>query len=141
MKLTQYYPVIQTDDVPGTAAFYVEHFAFAEAFSSDWYVHLQSTLDPSVNLAVLDGQHETVPEVGRGATTAMILNFEVDDVDAVYARLMKAGLPNVKSLRDEPFGQRHFITQDPNGLLIDVVTPIPPSEEYAHQYAPDALPQ
>jgi len=141
MKLTQYYPVIQTSDVAGTAAFYVEHFAFAEAFTSDWYVHLQSTLDPSVNLAVLDGQHETVPQEGRGNTTAMILNFEVDDVDAIYERLMAAGLPDVKSLRDEPFGQRHFITRDPNGLLIDVVKPIPPSAEFAAQYAPDALPQ
>ncbi|MEM9344350.1 MAG: VOC family protein [Pseudomonadota bacterium] len=141
MKLTQYYPVIQTSDVPGTAAFYVKHFAFAEAFTSDWYVHLQSTLDPSVNLAVLDGQHETVPPEGRGNTSAMILNFEVDDVDEVHARLMKAGLPEVKSLRDEPFGQRHFVTKDPNGLLIDVVKPIPPSAEFAEQYSADALPK
>ncbi len=39
------------------------------------------------------------------------------------------------ALRDEPFGQRHFITRDPNGVLIDVITPIEPSPEYAAQFA------
>ena len=141
MKLTQYYPVIQTEDVTGTAKFYVDHFHFREAFTSDWYVHLQSKLDDSVNLAILDGQHDTIPERGRGNTTGMILNFEVDNVDDVYERLMKAGLTKVKALQDEKFGQRHFITVDPNGILIDVVKPIPPSEEYAAQFAEDALPK
>ena len=37
----------------------------------------------------------------------------------------------LKPLTDEDFGQRHFITRDPNGVLIDVITPIPPSPEYA----------
>ena len=140
MKLTQYYPVIQTTDVAGTAAFYKAHFGFAPAFEAEWYVHLQSTTDPSVNLAVLDATHETIPEAGRGETRAMILNFEVEDVDAVHQRLANAGLPMLKPLTDEAFGQRHFITADPNGILIDVIRPIPPSAEFAAQYAEAALP-
>ncbi|RZI75480.1 MAG: glyoxalase, partial [Variovorax sp.] len=44
------------------------------------------------------------------------------------------------TLRDEAFGQRHFITADPNGVLIDIVKPIPPSAEFAAQYAASALP-
>ena len=44
------------------------------------------------------------------------------------------------ALTDEAFGQRHFITADPNGVLIDVITPIPPSAEFAAAYAPEALP-
>lgn len=36
---------------------------------------------------------------------------------------------------DEPFGQRHFITKDPNGVLIDVIKPIRPSEEFLAQFA------
>ena len=46
----------------------------------------------------------------------------------------------LETLRDEPFGQRHFITRDPNGVLIDVIKPIPPSAEFAAQYAGEALP-
>lgn len=141
MRSTQYYPVIMTDDVTGTAAFYCDHFRFNRAFDSDWYVHLQSSEDPSVNLAVLKRDHETVPAEGRGkAVSGLLLNFEVEDVDAEYARVEAAGLPVLLPIRDEAFGQRHFITRDPNGVMIDVIKPIAPSAEFAAQYAPDAVP-
>jgi catechol 2,3-dioxygenase-like lactoylglutathione lyase family enzyme len=46
MKITSYYPVIMTDAVAATSAFYTAHFGFEETFSSDWYVHLRSKVDP-----------------------------------------------------------------------------------------------
>ncbi len=140
MKLTQYYPVLQTNDVAATVAFYKVHFDFVAMFEADWYVHLQSKHDPKVNLAVLDAQHETIPVSGRGESKGVILNFEVEDVDAMHDRLQSAGLPMLKGLTDEAFGQRHFITADPNGILIDVIRPIPPSAAFAEQYAEEALP-
>ncbi|MAS13666.1 MAG: glyoxalase [Nitratireductor sp.] len=141
MKTTSYYPVVMTEKVAETAAFYCAHFGFHPAFEADWYVHLQSSSDPSVNLAILNGNHATVPESGRGQVSGLILNFEVDDVDTEYERLKGAGLPMLLELRDEAFGQRHFITADPNGVLIDIIKPIPPSAEFADQYSPDAVPQ
>ncbi|EKF17996.1 VOC family protein [Nitratireductor pacificus] len=141
MKSTSYYPVIMTDRVAETAAFYCTHFRFQPMFEADWYVHLQSTENPRVNLAVMDGSHETIPEAGRGRVSGIILNFEVEDPDAEYARAVAARLPILQELRDEAFGQRHFITADPNGVLIDIIKPIPPSAEFAEQYAPEAVPQ
>ena len=144
MKVTSYYPVIMTNDVAGTASFYQAHFGFAPLFTSDWYVHLQlaeGAGQPSVNLAVLDGRHETIPAPARGQVAGgLLLNFEVDDPDAVHDRLKAAGLPILLPLRDEAFGQRHFITRDPNGVLIDVIKPIPPSGEFVQQYEAGALP-
>lgn len=140
MNITSFYPVIMTGDVAATADFYKTHFGFVAMFSSDWYVHLQFSSDASVNLAILDGSHHTIPESGRGRASGLLLNFEVADTDAVYATAQAAGLPILLALRDEPFGQRHFITSDPNGVLIDVITPIPPSAEFAAQYADGALP-
>src|SRR5690606_11691358 len=101
MKITSYYPVIMTDDVAGTADFWQSNFRFASRFTSDWYVHLQSDDDEAVNLAILDGNHETIPAGARGKTSGLILNFEVEDVDADYARLKEAGLPILLELRDE----------------------------------------
>ncbi|MFZ5962557.1 VOC family protein [Thalassococcus sp. BH17M4-6] len=140
MKCTQYYPVIQTNEVQATKAFYVDHFRFKVAFDADWYCHLQSSEDPNVNLAILKGDHETIPAEGRGSTGCLILNFEVEDVDAEYRRAENAGLPILKPLTDEAFGQRHFITCDPNGVLLDVIKPIPPVGQFVDQYAADALP-
>lgn len=125
MKSSQYYPVLMVDDVAGISAFYQSHFRFRPLFESDWYAHLQSAEDETVNLGILDGDHDTIPEVGRGRASGVLLNFEVADVDAVYARAKAAGLPILLDLRDEAFGQRHFITRDPAGVLIDVIKPIP----------------
>ncbi len=140
MKVTSYYPVIMTKDVAGTSAFYIEHFGFEPLFSADWYVHLQSKKNANVTLAVLDGSHTTIPESGRGIVSGLLLNFEVEDVDTIYARLKAAGLPIRLDIRDENFGQRHFITADPNGVLIDIIKPIPPSAEFAAMYDDSALP-
>ena len=140
MRVKQYYPVIQSESVTETADFYKRHFGLRAAFEADWYVHLQSQADPSVNLAVVASDHETIPEESRGASKGMILNFEVEDVDAVDERLRSDGVPVAKALVSEPFGQRHAIYRDPNGVLIDVITPIPPSEEFLTQYAADAVP-
>ena len=139
MKTTSYYPVLMVDEVAPIAAFYVEHFGFRPLFESDWYVHLQSADDQAVNLAILQGDHETIPAEGRGRASGVLINFEVEDPDAVYERVKAAKLPILRTLRDEPFGQRHFITRDPNGVLIDVIKPIPPSEEFLAQFAPEAV--
>ena len=118
MKCTQFYPVIMTDKVQETADFYVSNFRFHKVFDSDWYLHLQSAEDPDVNIAVLDGTHETIPAVGRGRVSGLLINFEVENVDKEYDRAKAANLPILLELRDEPFGQRHFITQDPSGVMI-----------------------
>lgn len=134
MKSTSYYPVIMTDAVAETAAFYVAHFRFQPLFDAGWYVHLQSLEEKSTNLAILECTHETIPPEGRGRVSGLILNFEVEDVDGEYDRAQEARLPILLTLRDEAFGQRHFITRDPNGVLIDVIKPIPPAPEYADKY-------
>ena len=141
MRITSYYPVILTRDVESTTAFYRAHFGFRPAFASDWYVHLHFCADAAVNLAILDSRHDTIPEGARTPTSGLILNFEVEDPDSVYREVQAAGLPILIPLRDELFGQRHFITRDPNGVLNDIIKPIPPSAEYAGQYEAEALPR
>ncbi|NDL60177.1 VOC family protein [Phytoactinopolyspora mesophila] len=138
MKLTGFYPVIQTAKLAETTAFYVEHFGFTVVFEADWYVSLRREGDddgPSYELAILDHTHPTIPDGYRKPVAGMLLNFEVDDVDAEYKRLVKiAGLEPKLEIRTETFGQRHFIVADPSGVLVDVITEIPPGEEYAENF-------
>lgn len=141
MKSTQYYPVLMTDRVADTAHYYEQHFRFTRLFDSDWYVHLQSLEDTGVNLAILDGNHATIPEAARGGRVAgVLLNFEVEDAGVEYQRVLDQGLDVQLTLRDEAFGQRHFIVKDPNGVLIDVIQPIGPDETFLTQYAAGAAP-
>lgn len=139
MRPSSFYPVVMTDDVAASSAFFLDHFGFRSLFTSDWYVHLQSEANPAFNFAVLDKSHATIPEGHRDRTGGVLLSFEVEDVDAEYARLTAAGTHIALAIRDEAFGQRHFITRDPNGVLIDVIKPIPPSEEFLAQFAPEAV--
>lgn len=134
MTITSSYPVLMTADVERTADFYRRTFGFEDTFTSDWYVSLTNG---SWELAILDAGHETIPAPYRGATSrGLLLNLEVDDVDAEHARIVD--LPDIEialPLRSEDFGQRHFIVAAPDGVLVDVITPIEPSPEFAAQFA------
>lgn len=138
MRLTSFYPVIGTERIADSADFYTTHFGFEITFQADWYVSLNRPGDPSYELALLDPSHPSVPAGYGKPVSGLLLNFEVDDVDAEYDRLVKqAGLEPVLNIRSEDFGQRHFIIADPGGVLIDVITNIEPSAEFAAQYTSD----
>lgn len=132
MKIASLYPVICTDDLAAAKAFYLRHFPFELTFEADWYVSLRTAGEQSFELALLDRHHPTIPEGFRSAFGGgLLLNFEVEDVDAVYEALREAGLPIHLELRDEAFGQRHFISEDPSGVLLDIIKVIPYSGEFA----------
>ncbi|MDA0662458.1 MAG: VOC family protein [Proteobacteria bacterium] len=134
MKPISSYPVIACENVAETAGFYIDYFAFRPVFESDWYVHLRSASVETVNLAIMDCRHETIPEGYRKPVQGLLINFEIDDVDGEYDRVKSAGLPILQPLRSEDFGQRHFITRDPAGVMVDVIKVIPPGTEFAAQY-------
>ena len=58
------------------------------------------------------------------------------DAAAEHARLLAEGVEVVQPLRDEVFGQRHFIAVDPNGILLDIITPIEPDPDWLAANSP-----
>ena len=132
MEISSLYPVICTDKLVETKAFYLDHFPFETTFETDWYASLRLGGERPFELALLDARHETIPEGFRQPFSGgLLVNFELDDVDGMYRAFQAAGLPIYLELRDEALGQRHFITSDPNGVLIDVIKPIPFTGEFA----------
>ncbi|WJV50837.1 VOC family protein [Streptomyces flavofungini] len=135
MKLTGFYPVICTARLAESRDFYTRLLGFETTFEADWYVSLRRPGDSPYELALLDHTHPTVPEGYRLPAQGLLLNLEVEDVDAQWERLVvREGLSPALELRSEDFGQRHFIVADPSGVLVDVITPVPPSGEYVSQY-------
>lgn len=133
MNITSFYPVLMVDDVAASARFYREVLGFETTFEADWYVSLKHDAG---ELAILDRTHETIPNGFRVSATGLLLNVEVPDAAAEHARMVdELRLPERLALRDEAFGQRHFIVEAPGGLLIDVIEPIEPSDEYGAAYA------
>jgi len=126
MQFNSLYPLLQVRDVAATARFYREHLGFTPVFESDWYIHLRGDSPAVYELAVIAHDHDSIPERGRRPTSGLILSFEVGDAAAAHDRLVASGVEVVQPLRDEIFGQRHFIASDPNGVLLDIITPIDP---------------
>jgi catechol 2,3-dioxygenase-like lactoylglutathione lyase family enzyme len=135
MRLTSLYPVICTDRLKESCDFYTRLLGFVTTFEADWYISLRHPGEAGYELALLDHAHPTLPEGYRTPAQGLLLNFEVEDVDAEWHRLVtREKLQPLLELRSEDFGQRHFIVADPNGVLIDIITPIAPTAEYAEQY-------
>lgn len=133
MEITSFYPVLMVQDVDASARFYREVLGFETAFEADWYVSLRFD---GGELAILDSMHETIPHGFRQPVTGLLLNVEVTDASAEHARLVgELRLAERLPLRDEAFGQRHFIVEAPGGVLLDVIEPIEPSAEFAAAYA------
>jgi uncharacterized glyoxalase superfamily protein PhnB len=138
MNITSFYPVLMTSDVKTLRDFYCGHFHFTIAFEADWYVSLKKIQEQNViELALLESSHPTVPPGFGKNTRGLILNVEVENAQAEYERLVQQqGIEELLPLRDEEFGQRHFIIQDPAGNLIDIIENIAPGEDFVDNYLP-----
>ena len=133
-QLNSFYPVIGIQALEASRDFYTQKLGFEITYEADWYISLRHPA--GYELALLNPEHQSVPANFRQPLSGLlVLNFEVEDVDAIYQKLIvEDGLPLHHPLRDETFGQRHFLTSDPNGILIDIIKVIPPSEEEAANY-------
>lgn len=113
---------IITEKLAETKAFYTEILGFGVIFENDFYL-LMHTPNHSAEISFLLPNHPTqqplfqAPFNGQG----IYLTIEVDDVDLIYNQLKSKGIAIKIELRDEPWGDRHFAIQDPNGIGIDIV--------------------
>lgn len=142
MTLNALYPVLVTDRVAESHRFYRDLLDLETAFESEWFVHLASPAPCRTQIGLLVRGHDSLPERFASQETAgVLITVEVDDVDALHSHAAGMGVPIELSLRDEVWGQRHFIVRDPNGIAVDLVQVIPVSApEIAAQYDPGALP-
>jgi len=127
------YPVLMSENIEKGASFFIDIFDFKETYTSDWYISLRH--ESGHELALIDRRHDTVPENYKDSCKGMILNFEVDHVDDFYSAItQKSYVPILMELKDEEYGQRHFMIESPDQILIDIIQIIPPAAEYSANY-------
>ena len=106
--LNSFYPVILSNNIKLTGNFIKKYFNFKETFVSDWYISLKH--ENNFEIAIIDKNHETIPERFRQQSKGIILNFEVEDVDKIYERISEDKNMNILlEIQNEEWGQRHFI--------------------------------
>lgn len=128
--ITGLFPVLCSTDVAASRAFYAEYFGFQAIFDAEWYVQLEAPDGAKPQLGIVARDHGSVPAAHRRDPAGVLISLEVDDVDVLYSRLVADGVEVALPLRDEAFGQRHFIVVEPSGAMVDVIKPIPPTGEF-----------
>ena len=114
---------ITTEKLQETKQFYQDYLGFGVTFENEFYL-LMHTPGGQAQLGFLLPNHPSqqplfhAPFNGEG----MFLTIEVEDVDALYEQVKSKGAEIKIDIRDEPWGDRHFAIQDPNGIGIDLVT-------------------
>lgn len=111
-----------TAKLAATKTFYIQHLGFGVTFENDFYLLLHTPGRES-EISFLLPNHPSQqpifqpPFQGQGA----YLTIEVEEVDKIYQALKAKGVTIKTDIRDEPWGDRHFAIQDPNGIGIDIV--------------------
>jgi PhnB protein len=117
--VSELYPFLAVQDVPGAVDFYVRAFEASEEGE-----RLVAPDGREVAVLQIAGQHLGVateaPELGTpspetvGATTVRV-SLELDDPDAAYARAVAAGATEMFPMADQPYGMRQGRVVDPFG--------------------------
>lgn len=118
---------IVTTKLAESRAFYINILGFGVTFENEFYL-LMHTPNRQAEISFLLPGHPSQQPLfhpsfkGEG----MYLTIEVDEVDHLYEAIKKKGVEIKIELRNEPWGDRHFAIQDPNGIAIDIVKYAPP---------------
>ena len=126
MKVNNLSSCIVTENVDESRTFYTENFDAKVTFDCGWYVNMEFENDTATLQFMVPQQSEQPVYDGNG----LMYNFEVDDVDAEYARLTQLGNVAVMPLEDHPWGDRGFAILDPNGIMLYIYSNKEPSEEF-----------
>ena len=113
---------IVTKKLAESKDFYTKVLGFGVTFENEFYLLLH-TPDRTAEISFLLPDHPSQEPLFRKAFTGqgMYLTIEVDDVDGIYNEIKKKQVDIIIDIRDEPWGDRHFAIQDPNGVGIDIV--------------------
>ena len=126
MNVIRIVPNLSSEAFATSRDFYVAMFDLVVSVEhDDWYLQLMSESDTTLNIGFVKPDHELF--AGRSASPGgygVVLTIHVDDVDEAYARAQRLGAEIVAEIRNEDYGQRHFLVVDPNGLVLNVMSAI-----------------
>lgn len=130
MKITASAISLNVPDVPASAEFVKTHLGFNESMAYEDKMVSLTREDAGFNLIYLQTGLETFKphNLAGSAKEGLLVVFVVEGIDAEYERLVAAGVPIVTAIETEPWGERYFQTQDPNGVIIQLVEWVTPPE-------------
>jgi predicted enzyme related to lactoylglutathione lyase len=107
-------PNLHAADPAASRAFFVDALGLEMAMDLGWIVTFVAPGSTGAQVSVMsdDASAPVRPDV----------SIEVDDVDAVHARVECLGYEVVHPLTDEPWGVRRFLVREPGGKVVNVLS-------------------
>lgn len=116
------FPVMVADDLEALKHFYEATFGFTAVFyDPEFYLHLVS--ESGIQLGFLVPSHATQPDFlhPQMGKDGYVISLEVVSAQTAYEWAMGNNLTLAMPLKEEVWGQIHFMVEDPAGFRIDVV--------------------
>ncbi|MDO3676958.1 VOC family protein [Paenibacillus ehimensis] len=115
-------------DVEASSRFLKTHFKFQEKWSADGFAYLTHH-GLNMPLIFLESGKDVLPEAIRNdKVSGVIVAFVVDELEVEYERLKNEGVTITEPIREDPWGERLFQVTDPNGVVIQLVQWVIPSD-------------
>jgi len=123
IEIEAMFPVMVTPNLDAVKQFYEAVFGFNAVFyDPEFYLHLVSP-GTGAQLGFLLPNHDTQPVFLHPimAADGYVISLEVKDAALAYAEAKNLNLSIAMPLKEEVWGQIHFMLQDPAGFRVDVV--------------------
>ena len=125
MKAKNLSSAIVTNKVDESREFYTKNFNGKITFDCGWYLSIKFGETSSLQFMSPQQPEQQVCN-GQG----VIYNFDVDDVDLEYKKLIELGNKIIMPVEDHPWGDRGFSILDPNGIMLYIYSTREPSKEF-----------
>lgn len=130
MKTNNLSACIITNKIDESREFYTKNFNAKITFDCGWYLNMEFGKNTS-SLQFMSPQQPNQP-TSNGS--GLMYNFEVDDVDLEYEKLIKLDNQPIMPLDNHPWGDRGFAILDPNGITLYIYSMREPDEEFKQYF-------
>ena len=128
MQITAYTISLTVEDVAASSTFLTNHFGFRQESAADGFAKLGHD-NGGMKIVFLRRGIKVLPESYRDQHAAgLILAFDVTNLAAEESRLRGEGVTITMPVREDPWGERSFQVTDPNGVIIQLVEWVTPSQ-------------
>lgn len=115
-------PLIFSDKLDETKAYYTEKLGAVVTFANENYLQLRFGADES-NPEIAFMTPQTMDMLGgvlpKFSGQGLLVSIPTDNADAAHGTMKKKGADIRVGVLDKPWGWRSFVVRDPNGVLLD----------------------
>jgi predicted enzyme related to lactoylglutathione lyase len=130
MKINSAALSLTVTDVAASSAFMKKHFGFSEKWSTDEFAYLtHENLTDQPIIYLKSGENVLPASIRNQKAEGVIIAFVVDDLETEEERLKSEGVDITEPIIEDPWGERLFQVTDPNGVTVQLVQWVKPSDD------------